>query len=89
MLSLDRRMSFEVESNQVAIALADLLARQMDDVFLYLVEDAGTDPRDPIHRTAEAANRIVVLCRRLADEIRRYQHCDRVRRAVDDENIPF
>ena len=90
MLPLDRRMSFEVEFNQVAIALADLLARQMDDVFLYLVEDAGTDPRDPIHRTAEAANRIVVLCRRLADEIRRYQHCDRVRRDIEEEEkVPF
>jgi hypothetical protein len=89
MLSLDRRMSFEVEFNQVAIAVADMLARQMDDVFLGLVQDAGTDRHDSNHRTAEAANRIVVLCRRLADEIRRYQHCDQVRREVDEENFPF
>ena len=89
MLSLDRRMSFEVESNQVAIALADLLARQMDDTYRWLVHDAGTDPYDPTHRTAEAAKSIAVLCRQLTNEIRRYQHCDRVRRAVDDENIPF
>lgn len=89
MLSLDRRMSFEVEFNRVALAVADMLARQMDDVFLGLVRDAGTDHQDPTRRTAEAANRIVVLCRRLTDEIRRYQHCDQVRREVDEDNIPF
>ena len=89
MLSLDRRMSFEVEFNQVAIAVADMLARQMDDVFLGLVEGAGTEPHDPSHRTAEAANRIVVLSRRLAGEIRRYQRCDQVRRETDEENVPF
>ena len=89
MLSLDRRLSFEVEFNQVAIAVTDMLARQMDDVFLGLVEDAGTQPHDPTHRTAEAANRIVVLSRRLAGEIRRYQRYDQVRRETDQENLPF
>ena len=89
MLSLDRRMSFEVEFNQVVIAVADMLARQMDDIFLGLVESAGTEPHDPTYRTAEAANRIVVLSRRLAGEIRRYQRCDLVRRETDEENLPF
>jgi hypothetical protein len=89
MLSLDRRMSFEVEFNRVAIAVAEMLTRQMDDVFLDLVRDAGTDPHDPSHRTAEAANRIVVLCRRLAGEIRRYEYCDQLRRETEEENIPF
>ena len=89
MLSLDRRTSFEVEFNRVAIAVAEMLTRQMDDVFLDLVQDAGTDPHDPNHRTAETANRIVVLCRRLADEIRRYEHCDQIRRETEDEYTPF
>jgi hypothetical protein len=82
-------MSFEVEFNQVAIAVADMLARQMDDVFLGLVHDAGTDRHDPDQRTAEVANRIVVLCRRLAEEIRRYQCCEQVRREIDEEEMPF
>ena len=89
MLSLDRRMSFEVEFNRVAIAVAEMLTRQMDDAFLDLVRDGGSDPHDPSHRTAEAANRVVVLCRRLTDEIRRYEHCDQIRREAEDENIPF
>ena len=89
MLSLDRRMSFEVEFNQVAIAVADMLAREMDDVFLGLVECAGTEPHNPTHRTAAAANRIVVLSRRLAGEIRRYERYDQLRRETDEENLPF
>ena len=89
MLSLDRRMSFEVEFNHVAIAVAEMLTRQMDDVFLDLVRNAETDSHDPSHRTAEAANRIVILCRRLTDEIRRYEHCDQIRREAEEENIPF
>jgi hypothetical protein len=82
-------MSFEVEFNQVAIAVADMLARQMDDVFLGLVEGAGTEPHDPSHRTAEAANRIVVLCRRLTEEVRRYERCELLRREVEEDNLPF
>jgi len=89
MFSLDRRMSFEVEFNRVAIAVAEMLTRQMDDVFLSLVRDGGADPHDPSHRTAEAANRIVVLCRRLTGEIRRYERCDQIRREAEAENIPF
>ena len=89
MLSLDQRLSFEVEFNRVAIAVAEMLARQMDDVFLGLVEGAGTEPHDPTHRTAEAANRIVVLCRRLAEEVRRYERCDQLRREVEEDRIPF
>ena len=89
MLRLDRRMSFEVEFNRVAIAVADMLARHMDDVFAGLVQDAGTDRHDPGYKTAEAANRIVVLCRRLAEEIRRYQRCDQVRRDEEEQHIPF
>ena len=89
MLSLDRRMSFEVEFNRVAIAVANMLARQMDDLSLALARDAETDPYDPSHRTAQAARRIVVLCHRLADEIRRYQHCDQLRREEREDEVPF
>jgi len=89
MLSLDRRISFEVEFNRVAIAVAEMLTREMDDVVLYLGRNRGSDLHDPDHRTAAAAKRIVVLCRTLAGEIRRYEYCDQLRREAEEENIPF
>ncbi len=95
MLSLDRRLSFEVEFNQVAIAVAQMLARKMDDTFLWLVDQANTDTRSPEHKSAEVANRIVVLSRRLVEEIQRYERWERLRREqeeeqeFDEENLPF
>jgi len=50
---------------------------------------ARTEPHDPTHRTAEAANRIVVLCRRLAEEVRRYERCDQLRREAEEDHVPF
>jgi hypothetical protein len=94
MLSLDRRMSFDVEFNQVAIAVAQMLARKMDDTFLSLVDQANTDTHSPEHRSAEAANRIVVLSRRLVEEIQRYERWEQLRREqedqeIDEEDLPF
>jgi len=94
MLDLDRRMSFEVELNRVAVAVAQLLARQMDDTVLWLIHEDAT-PRDgPQQRTAEVANRIVVLCRRLVDDIHRYESWNRIRRdheqqETTDDDLPF
>jgi len=94
MLSLDRRTSFEVEFNQVAVAVARMLVRQMDDTFLWLIHqnDARSDGLQ--QRTAEVANRIVVLCRRLVEEIQRYERWDQVRREqeqkkIAEEDLPF
>ena len=89
MLSLDRRMSFEVEFHRVAIAVTNMLARQMDDRSIELARDAGTDLYHPSQRTAQTASRIVVLCRRLTDEVHRYQHCEQLRREEKEEEIPF
>jgi len=95
MLSLDRSMSFEVEFHQVAIAVARMLARHMDDTFLWLVHQANLDTESHEHHTAEAANRVVVLCRRLVDEIQRYQRCEQIRRemqedqGLDEDDRPF
>ena len=93
MLPLDRRISFETEFHQVAISVAQMLAREMDDSFVWLLQDRD-DTRGPAHRAAEAANRIVVLCRRLVDEIRHYENWDRCRReeeqeAIEEEELPF
>jgi hypothetical protein len=84
MLPLDQRDSFDVEFHQVAIAVAQMLARKMDDTFLFLIDGLAADDRGPAHRAAETANRIVVLCRRLVDEIRRHEDWERRRR--DEEN---
>ncbi len=94
MLSLDRRISFEIEFNQVAIAVAQMLVRQMDDVFLWLIHQDDTLRDGPRQRTAEVANRIVVLCRTLVEEIQRYERWDQVRREqeqneIAEEDLPF
>ena len=94
MLDLDRRMSFDVEFNQVAIAVAQMLVRQMDDTFLWLIHQDDTQRDGPQQRTAEVANRIVVLCRRLVNEIQRYERWNQIRREqeqkeIAEENLPF
>jgi len=94
MLDLDRRISFEVEFNQVAIAVAQMLVRQMDDTFLWLIHQDDTQRDGPQQRTAEVANRIVVLCRRLVNEIQRYERWNQIRREqeqkeIAEENLPF
>jgi 5-methylcytosine-specific restriction endonuclease McrA len=94
MLPLDRRMSFEVEFNRVAIAVARMLVRQMDDTFLWLLHQDDVHSDGPRQRTAEVANRIVVLCRRLVEEIQRYERWDQIRREqqeqeVAEEDLPF
>jgi hypothetical protein len=94
MLSLDRRMSFEVEFNQVAIAVAQMLVRQMDDTFLWLIDQADTQRDGPQHHTAEVANRIVVLCRRLVEEIQRYERWNQLRqeqeqKQIAEDDLPF
>lgn len=94
MLDLDRCMSFEVEFNRVAIAVAQMLVRQMDDTFLSLIYQDQTQRDGPQQRTAEVANRIVVLCRRLIEEIQRYERWDQLRREqeqqeIAEEDMPF
>ena len=85
MLPLDQRVSFDVEFHQVAIAVAQLLARKMDDTFLFLIDGLAADDRGPAHRAAETANRIVVLCRRLVDEIHSHEAWERRRREEEHE----
>jgi hypothetical protein len=79
---------FQDQLNHVTVAVADLMARSMDREFQYLVHQVGTE-RFSVKNAAEAANRIVVLCRRLVDDIRRYERYDRWRREEDaDQRDP-
>ena len=94
MLNLVPRLSCEAEFNHVAIAVAQILVRQMDDTFLGLIHQDDAQHDGPQQRTAEIANRIVVLGRRLVEEIQRYQRWDQIRRGqkqqeFDDEDLPF
>jgi hypothetical protein len=63
----------EIEIGHLAIAVADLLAREMDEVFQDALHQAGTDTCSPHRRRASVANRVVVNCRVLVDDIRRYE----------------
>jgi len=77
---------FQDQLNHVTVAVADLMARAMDQEFQYLVHQVGTE-RFYVKKTAEAAHRIVALCGRLVEDIRRYEQYDRWRRREDAETL--
>lgn len=88
------REPYEIEFGRVVTAVTEILERDMDEAFQDLVHRAGTNRFAPEHKAAQAANRIVVLCRRLAEELRRYQNharwceeCEEDDRA--EEELPF
>lgn len=93
MQTLDSTQAFEDRFHDLVRAVADLLAMEMDEIFLTLVHDAP--PHGPQRRTAEAANRLVVLCRRLCAALRRYDYWEQQRRQEEDheeqyrEDLPF
>ena len=63
----------EVALGRATITLTAILDREMDAIFMDLLPDlAGATPRR--RQRTVAANRIVLLCRSLADEVRRYEH---------------
>lgn len=75
----------DIDLGDLAILTADLLAREMDDIFLDLIHTSGTDPHSPQYGMAKAANRIVVRCRRLVQDIRRYQRYNNLRKQLEQE----
>ena len=77
---------FQDQLNHVTMAVADLMARAMDQEFQYLVHQVGIE-RFYVKKAAEAAHRIVVLCGRLVEDIRRYEQYDRWRRTEEAENL--
>ena len=88
---------FQDQLNLVTVAVADLMARAMDQELQYLVHQVGIE-RFYVRKAAEAAHRIVVLCSRLVEDIRRYERYERWRREEnaeisasrqDDDEIDF
>jgi len=67
----------EVELGRAVLALAAILDQEMDAIFRNLLDDIAGAPTLERHR-ATAANRIVLLCRNLADQIREYEHLRRL-----------
>ena len=63
----------EVALGRLAAGAARLLEREMDGIFRGLLRDAWHSPESPIFPTAQLANRIVVLCRNLVEEIEAYE----------------
>lgn len=63
----------EIELGRAVLALTMLLDHEMDAIFRNLLDDIESAPTLERHR-ATAANRIVLLCRNLADQIRQYEH---------------
>jgi hypothetical protein len=63
----------EVTLGRLAVGVARLLEREMDSIFQDLLRDAWHLPGSPVFRSAQQANRIVVLCRNLVEEIEAYE----------------
>ena len=63
----------EVALGRLAAGVARLLQREMDGIFQDLLRDAWHLPGSPVFRSAQQANRIVVLCRNLVEEIEAYE----------------
>jgi hypothetical protein len=86
-----KREPYEVELGRITIAAAEMLAKDMDEVFQELTHCGAITRLNPRFQAAEAANRTVVLCRTLIEEIRRYEHTRWWDAERDDEihDIPF
>ena len=75
----------EVVFGRVAIAVAEMLERDMDEVLLERIDGAGSDRSCPYRKSAAVANRISILCRRLSEEIQRYERYDRLCRDAEED----
>jgi len=70
---MENKESAEVALGRATVNLTALLDREMDAIFQNLLE--GLDVASSCERRrAVAANRVVLLCRNLAEELRRYEH---------------
>ena len=64
----------EVLLGRATLNLTELLDREMDAIFKDLLEMVIDAAPSLEQQRAVAANRIVLICRSLADEVRRYEH---------------
>ena len=76
---------YDSEIGPLCLVTLDLLAREMDDIFQDLVHAApGGLPLSPRFDMAEAANSIVLRCRHLVEDIRRYERFNLVRKRQEE-----
>ena len=75
----------EILLGRMAIAVANLLERTFDEILLDRMDHTASDHRCPYQRSAEVANRIVLLCRRLTEEIRHYDRYVRMCREAEED----
>jgi hypothetical protein len=82
---------FEVQLGKACLPITVLLDREMDAIFKDIIENLLEDCPLQTQR-ASAANRIVLLCRSLRDELDRYTHLRALIDAgenLDDDAIGF
>lgn len=81
----------EVAFGRVVISALELLVQEMDEVLVECSLEAETHRTAPAQRTAETANCIGVLGRRLIREIQHYERYDAMRRQREneDDGMPF
>ena len=83
----------EIELGRATLALAALLDREMDAIFKDILGDDYPNAQALERRRAETANRIVCICRTLAEEVRRYEHLrglvDAGDEIDDDDDLGF
>ena len=63
----------EVALGRLTAGVARLLEREMNSIFQDLLQGAWHTPESPVFRHAQLANRIVVLCRNLVEEVEAYE----------------
>jgi hypothetical protein len=78
----------EVALGRIATGVADMLKREMDQVFEQLLEVAGQDWGTPRYHAAQQAYRIILLCRSLIEEIHDYEATG-WRDEDADQDVPF
>jgi hypothetical protein len=85
-ISYNPHDSYDAGIGHLTIVTLVLLSREMDDIFQDLVHASpGSLPPSPYFDMAEAANSIVVRCRHLVRDIRRYEHFNHLRKQQEDK----
>lgn len=68
------REPLEIRLGRVLSALLEILECSAEETFDSLVEQAGTDRRNPQMHAADAALQVALACRRLNRELRHYHN---------------
>ena len=86
MISCNPHDPYDSGIGHLTILTLDLLAREMDDIFQFLIHaPPGGLPPSPYFDMAEAANSIVVRCRHLVEDIQRYERFNLVRKQHEEK----